>query len=80
MVIATYGSPVTMPFTNIVRAEQKIHTCMAAAWDDFENAQRHLADGIIPVEDLIETYPLTDALSAFEASFNKTTPKAVMIP
>ena len=60
-----------MPFTNIVRAEQKIHTCMAAAWDDFENAQRHLVDGIIPVEDLVETYSLTDALSAFEASFNK---------
>lgn len=80
MVIATYGFPVEWRFTEIVRAEQKIHTCMAAAWDDFENAMRHLADGIVPVDDIIETFPLSDALAAFDASFEKTTPKAIMLP
>ncbi len=79
-IIATYGSNIDWPATNIVRREQKIHPCMAAAWDDFEAAMKHLRDGIIPVDDLVETFPLSRAIDAFEASFEKTTPKAVMIP
>lgn len=79
-IIATYGARIDWPATEIVRGEQRIHTCMAAAWDDFENAQKHLRDGVIPVDDLVETFSLADALGAFEASFDKTTPKAVMEP
>ncbi|MFT5465182.1 MAG: L-iditol 2-dehydrogenase [Verrucomicrobiales bacterium] len=79
-IIATYGSRIDWPATEIVRGEQRIHTCMAAAWDDFEMAQKHLRDGVIPVDDLVETFPLSRALDAFEASFEKTTPKAVIEP
>ncbi|MEM7012110.1 MAG: alcohol dehydrogenase catalytic domain-containing protein [Verrucomicrobiota bacterium] len=79
-IIATYGSRIEWPATEIVRAEQRIHTCMAAAWDDFESAQKHLRDGVIPVDDLIEVFPLSSAIDAFNASFDKTTPKAIMEP
>lgn len=79
-IIATYGFNVDWTATNIVRREQKIHPCMAAAWDDFEAAMKHLRDGVIPVDDLIETFALDDAIAAFEASFDKSTPKAIMIP
>ena len=41
---------------------------------------KHLRDGVIPVDDLIETFALDDAIAAFEASFDKTTPKAIIIP
>ena len=79
-IIATYGSNIDWPATNVVRREQKIHPCMAAAWDDFEMAMKHLRDGVVPVDALVETFPLANAIDAFEASFEKTTPKAVMIP
>ncbi|NNE91658.1 MAG: alcohol dehydrogenase catalytic domain-containing protein [Verrucomicrobiales bacterium] len=78
-IIATYGSNIDWPATNVVRREQKIHPCMAAAWDDFEMAMKHLRDGVVPVDELVETFPLDDALGAFEASFEKTTPKALMM-
>ena len=79
-VIATYGSRIDWPATEIVRGEQRIHTCMAAAWDDFQYAMKHLRDGVIPVDELVEEFSLKEAMRAFEASFEKTTPKAVMIP
>ncbi len=79
-IIATYGANIDWAITEVVRREQKVHPCMAAAWDDFEAAMRHLRDGVIPVDELVETFPLTEAIEAFRASFEKTTPKAIMIP
>lgn len=79
-VIATYGSTVTWPATEFVRGEQRMHGTMASTWEDFENAMRHLRDGIVPVDKLVDEFSLGDAVEAFNASIEKRTSKAVMIP
>ncbi len=79
-VVATYGSRIDWPATEIVRGEQKVHGTMASAWEDFQNAMRHLRDGVIPVEALVEEFSLGDAVEAFDASIEKRTSKAIMRP
>ena len=79
-VVATYPGPVPLPATDLVRREQRLHTSFGSTREDYEQAMAHLAAGDIPVEQLVETFPLGEALAAFEASIAKTTTKAVLIP
>ena len=79
-VVATYPGSVPLPATDLVRREQRLHTSFGSTREDYEQAMDHLAGGDIPVEQLIETFPLGEALAAFEASIAKTTTKAVLIP
>ena len=79
-VIATYGHSVDMPVTELVRAEQRLQTSFGASRDDFEQAITHIDKGDIPVDALVDTYALDDAIGAFDDSIGKTTQKAVLIP
>ena len=79
-VVATYPGPVPLPATDLVRREQRLHTSFGSTREDYEQALDHLAGGDIPVDQLIETFPLGEALAAFEASIAKGTTKAVSFP
>ena len=79
-VVATYPSAVSLPATDLVRSEQRLHMSFGSTREDYERAMSHLAAGDIPVERLVETFPLSRAIEAFEASIAKATPKAVIIP
>ena len=79
-VVATYPGPVPLPATDLVRREQRLHTSFGSTREDYEQAMAHLAAGDIPVEQLVETFPLGEALAAFDASISKATTKAVLIP
>ena len=78
-VVATYGQDVTLDKTATVRSEQFVQTTMGSNWDDFMRAQRHLLDGVIPVDSLVEEFALADAVAAFEASRDRNTQKAVLV-
>ena len=78
-IVATYGSRIDWPATEIVRGEQRVQGTMASTWEDFQNAMGHLADGVIPVDALVQEFSLEDA-AAFEGSIDKSVMKAVMIP
>jgi L-iditol 2-dehydrogenase len=77
-VVATYPVSIEMPMTMVVRGEQTLQGTMASAWDDFEAAMRHLRDGVIPVDEVVETFSLGDAVAAFEGSIDKSVMKAVL--
>ena len=79
-VVATYPADVPLSATDLVRAEQRMHTSFGSTREDYEQAMDHLIAGVIPVTDLIETFPLNQATTAFDASIDKRTPKAVLIP
>ena len=79
-VVATYPVDVHLSATDLVRAEQQMHTSFGSTRDDYGQAMDHLAAGLIPVEDLVETFPLDQAIAAFDASIEKRTPKAILIP
>jgi len=79
-VVATYPTTVGLPATDLVRREQRLHTSFGSTLADYERAMEHLTDGDIPVKQLVETFPLDKAVSAFEASITKATPKAVVLP
>ena len=57
-VVATYGQDITLDVTALVRAEQYLQTTMGSNWLDFEAAQDHLVQGRIPVDELVEEFPL----------------------
>ncbi|MEM7392378.1 MAG: alcohol dehydrogenase catalytic domain-containing protein [Verrucomicrobiota bacterium] len=76
--VATYSRSTTFNPTDYVRAEQQIRTTMASTWGDFERAQKHLRDRIVPVETLVREYPLDEAVEAFADSRDKATAKAVL--
>ncbi len=79
-VVATYGSRIDWPATEIVRGEQRVQGTMASTWEDFQNAMGHLADGVVPVGALVREFPLEEAVAAFEGSIDKSVMKAVMVP
>ena len=72
--------PVSLPATDLVRREQRMHTSFGSTREDYGQAMAHLAAGDIPVEQLVETFPLGEALAAFDASISKATTKAILIP
>jgi threonine dehydrogenase-like Zn-dependent dehydrogenase len=78
-VVATYATAIEMPMTMVVRGEQTVQGTMASAWDDFEAAMRHLRDGVVPVEELVETFGLGDAEAAFAGSIDKSVMKGVLV-
>ncbi|MEM8954130.1 MAG: alcohol dehydrogenase catalytic domain-containing protein [Verrucomicrobiota bacterium] len=77
-VVATYPVSIDMPMTQVVRGEQRLQGTMASAWDDFEAAMRHLADGVIPVADMVDEFGLGDAIAAFDGSIDKSVMKGVL--
>ena len=79
-VVATYPSEVAISATDLVRCEQRLHTSFGSTKADYRTAMAHLAAGDIPVDQLVETFPLTEALAALDASIEKRTPKAVIVP
>lgn len=79
-VVATYAGSVNLPATDLVRAEQRLHMSFGASRRDFDQAITHIENGDIPVDDLVDTYPLEGAIGAFDDSIAKTTQKAVLIP
>jgi L-iditol 2-dehydrogenase len=78
-VVATYATAIEMPMTMVVRGEQTVQGTMASAWDDFEAAMRHLRDGVVPVDEVVETFSLGDAVAAFGGSIDKSVMKAVLV-
>ena len=79
-VVATYADSVALPATELVRAEQRLHMSFGASRHDFDQAINHIEKGDIPVDELVDTYSLEEALIAFDDSIAKTTQKAVLIP
>ncbi len=51
-----------------------------ASRNDFDQAIAHIEKGDIPVDDLVDTSPLEEAIGAFDDSIAKTTQKAVLLP
>ena len=79
-VVATYPQLVEIPVTDMVRSEQRLHSCFGSTRGDYVRAIDHIAAGQVPVGQLVETFPLSEAVAAFDASIEKRTPKAVILP
>lgn len=78
-VVAIYASDVVLNMTSFVRKQIDIRTCYASAMPSYIRAFKLLADGKIPVEQLVRTYPLEDALSAFADAEKQAVMKPMLI-
>ena len=78
-VVAIYASDVVLNMTSFVRKQIDIRTCYASALPSYLRAFKLLADGTIPVEQLVRTYPLADSLSAFADAEKQAVMKPMLI-
>jgi L-iditol 2-dehydrogenase len=77
-VIATYPCQVGFGATAFTRAGQSMHGVMGSSHEDYDNAQRLLSAGVVPVETYTRVYDFDDAMLAMRDSIRALTPKAVM--
>jgi threonine dehydrogenase-like Zn-dependent dehydrogenase len=67
--ITLIGMPngnVSLDVAQALRAEIALRASYCGTWHDFERALALIADGTIPAEILLASYPLDNALQAFE--------------
>ena len=65
-VVALYARNADLDVTQFVRKQIAIRTSYASAVPAYEHAFELLASGAIPVDELVQLYPLDDAVKAFE--------------
>jgi threonine dehydrogenase-like Zn-dependent dehydrogenase len=77
-VVATYPAPVPFGATAFTRAGQTLVGVMGSSREDFDNAQRLIARGVVPVAEYARQYPFARVLEAMDDSIAARTTKAVL--
>lgn len=78
--IGLFPAPLEIDLSAAVRREVTLRTSYIGGWKDFERAIGLLADGTIRVERFFRTYPLDDALQAFDDARARRVLKPLLIP
>ena len=78
LAIATYPREVTFAATPFVRSGQTLAGVMGSNREDFQTAQKLLAENVFPVEAYVQEYAFRDASDAFFDSIKATTTKAIV--
>lgn len=78
--IGLFPAPLEIDLSAAIRREVTLRTSYIGGWNDFERAIGLLADGTIRVERLFRTYPLDDALQAFDDARARRVLKPLLIP
>ncbi len=78
-VVGIYGTDVGLNMTQLLRKQIDIRTSYGSALPSYERSLQMLAAGKIPFESLIQTYPLTDGIRAFEDAENQAVMKPMLL-
>lgn len=77
--LALYPTDVTINMTKIVRKQIDIRSSYGSAIPSYERAVQMLVDGDIPVNKLVNTYPLKKGVSAFEDAEKQLVIKPMLV-
>jgi L-iditol 2-dehydrogenase len=77
-VVALYGQSVTMDVTQFVRKQLAVFTSYASAPPSYERALDMLKNGVVPVNELVKVYDLSDGIQAFDDAEHQRVMKPVL--
>lgn len=77
-IVGLYGEDVPLDFTRLVRNQIELKTSYVSDVPNYRNALEFLNDGLVPVGELVQTYPLADAFKAFEDAYHQNVIKPIL--
>ena len=77
-IVALYGHNVSLDVTQFVRKQIDIQTSYGSALPSYKRALDMLTEGIVPVECLVRTYKLEEAITAFCHAANQEVMKPIL--